>query len=208
MGAGVFAERIQDGRTGIVLRQGLLDSGPPGGRVGSEGDTPAPGRPRGRCAFHRAAPCDLVPGRPVFKACDNNLLDHVEEIVPIAEEETGEERERAATRLTQPPLDPHPVRLRRAERLARVEPVADEERDGVAVQTHFGTGKVELPEMIQVLDKGAKLGYNDHGWSPTRRKLPSCVPSGRAIPFSRIAHSIHDSQRKTKAALHGRPGGW
>jgi len=44
--------------------------------------------------------------------------------------------------------------------------------------------------------------------SPVRRKPPSYVPSGRAIPFSRVLLRIHDSRRNAKAALIGRLDGW
>lgn len=74
--------------------------------------------------------------------------------------------------------------------------------------TDFGTRKIELREMIQVFDNGAKLDYNDHAWWPDRKDAVQLIPSGRAMPFSRMLHRIHDSRRNAKAALIGRLDGW
>ena len=111
-------------------------------------------------------------------------------------------------RLAEPALDGHAVGLCQTEGFAVVEAVADEQMERLTMRTDFGTGKIELLELIQVFDNGAKLGYNDHVREPGPKEAAKLVSSGRAMPFSRMTPSIRISRRKTKAALIGRLDGW
>jgi hypothetical protein len=130
--------------------------------VFGEGDTPAACRPWRREALDGATLGDLGPGRVVFTAGDDNALNHFEQIVAIAEHEAGQEGGRVRTRFAEPALDGDDIVLGESTRLAGIEALSNQEMDGSAVGTHFGTGKIELCEMIQVFDNGAKLDYNDH----------------------------------------------
>ncbi len=78
-------------------------------------------------------------------------------------------------------LDEHPLRLRRTEGLTGVEPVTDVEMDGVP--TYFGTGKVELPQVIQMLDQGTKLDINDHVREPGPKEAAKLDPFGSGYSF-------------------------
>lgn len=206
----VFTQRIERGGTGIVLGQGLLDPSPPSRSVLGKGDAPAAERAERRVSAIGATLNNLGPGGAVFKADDDDQLNHGEEIMPIAEEETGQEGDGAVAGFAQPTFNPDAVHRGRSDRSAEVEAVPDEEMDRVTVRADVGSGKHELRKMVDVLmDKTVELGYNDHARSPVRRKLPSCIPSGRAIPFSRLERIAYTIPReKKKAALNGRPDGW
>jgi len=84
VGSGVFTERVERRRTRIVVRQRLLDSGPPGGRVGRERNTPATDRARGGQSFDRTAQGNLGPRSVVFKTSNDDRLNYLEEIMPKA----------------------------------------------------------------------------------------------------------------------------
>jgi len=182
-GTGVCAERIKRGRTGIVVRQGLLNRRPPGRGVLGEGDAPAVDRPRGWQARAGAAPRDLGPGRAVFKPGDDDGLDDLEQIVAVAEHEAGQEGGRVLTHLAKPALDGDNVVLGERTRLAGVEAMPDQDMDGPTMGTYFGTGKVELCEMIQVFDNGANFDYNDHAREPGPKVAAKLIPFGSGYSF-------------------------
>jgi hypothetical protein len=164
---GVFAERIEQGRTGIVLGQSLEERTQPGGGLGGERAAPTAHGARCRRSFHSTTPRDPSPGGSVFKSRDDHQLNHLEEVVAKAQQETRQQREGLVARFAVPALDEHPVDLRGTEGLADVEPMGDEEPEGVAVGADLGTGKHQLSKMIHILvDRAAKLGYNHHRLQP------------------------------------------
>ena len=199
-GTGVCAERIKRGRTGIVLRQSLLDHRPPGGCVLGEGDAPAVDRPRGWQARAGAAPRDLGPGRAVFKPGDDDGLDDLEQIVAVAEHEAGQEGGRVLTRLAKPAFDGDNVVLGESTRLAGIEAMSNQDMDGSTMGTDFGTGKVELCEMIQVFDNGTKLDYNDHAREPGPKDAAKLCLFGSGYSFFQgdTQHTHFSEKRKSR----------
>lgn len=174
IGTRVLAEGIERGRSGVVPGQRALDRCPPGRGLGREGATPSTKGAARRVAAGRAAPLDLGPGGAVFKAGNDDGLNYFQQVMPIAEEEAGQEGERVTTGFTQPAFDGDRVHRGRREGLAPIKPMADEELSSLTVRTDFGTGEDKLGEMSDVLlDRTMEFGYNDHARSPVRRKPPS-----------------------------------
>ena len=79
------------------------------------------------------------------------MLNYLEQVVTIAEHETGQERESEITRRAMPAPDPDAMEPGRAERFAWVEPVPDEDIDRVTVGADFRTEKVALGKKVDVL---------------------------------------------------------
>jgi hypothetical protein len=165
--SGVGPERVECGRTGIVLCQGLLDGHPPSPSVGCKRDTPsAQGAPR-RVSASGTPLNDLGPGGAILKTRDDDGLNHLQQVMPKTEEEAGQERNRVTTGFTEPALDVHWVHGSRRDRLAQIKAMPDEELDGLTVRADFRARECELGEMVNVhLDRAMKFGYNDHVLRP------------------------------------------
>ena len=105
----VFTQGIEQGRTRILLGEGLLHRRPPARRVFSERLTPASDRPRRRRTLLRTVLSDLGPRRHGFEAGDDHRLNHLEQVVSIRQQETRQQRHRVVAGVTEPALDWHAV---------------------------------------------------------------------------------------------------
>lgn len=102
------------------------------------------------------------------------------------------------------------VGLGGAQQFAGTEPFSDEDLQCLPVWTDLGTGKLGVGKQLMSswTRQPNSVVMTMRGWPDSKEAGNLRIPSGRAVPFCRMASRIPESWKKKKAAPNGRPEGW